>query len=139
MANVRILDGTDSDTIILVDDTDRQIASIYSFAKSANGEPEGFPTLGGSEFELIPKDRPIVQRTFMEGAGTHTILVGFPTGVLLAYDPRTAGGRRGACGVAGGEPRRGGQAPPGQAPPGQAPPGQGPARIAWAVVRGSVL
>ncbi len=79
-ANHEILDG----------DTDRQIASIYSFAKSANGEPEGFPALGGSEFELIPKDRPIVQRTFMQGVGTHAILVGFPTGVHLAYDGKDA-------------------------------------------------
>lgn len=79
-ANHEILDG----------DTDRQIASIYSFAKSANGEPEGFPALGGSEFELLPKDGPIVQRTFMEGVGTHAILVGFPTGVHLAYDGKNA-------------------------------------------------
>ncbi len=79
-ANHEILDG----------DTARQIASIYSFAASANGEPEGFPALGGNEFELIPKDRPIVQRTFMEGVGTHAILVGFPTGVHLAYDGKNA-------------------------------------------------
>ncbi|MEP6667981.1 MAG: c-type cytochrome [Chthoniobacter sp.] len=75
---------------ILGGNTDRQIASIYSFAASANGEPEGFPALGSSEFELVPKDRPIVQRTFMEGAGTHAILVGFPTGVHLAYDGKNA-------------------------------------------------
>ncbi|MDR3402261.1 MAG: c-type cytochrome [Chthoniobacter sp.] len=75
---------------ILNGDTDRQIASIYAFAASANGEPEGFPALGSSEFELIPKDRPIVQRTFMEGVGTHAILVGFPTGVHLAYDGQNA-------------------------------------------------
>src|SRR6201999_3874026 len=31
-----------------------------------------------------------VQRTFMEGAGTHAILVGFPTGVHLAYDGQNA-------------------------------------------------
>jgi mono/diheme cytochrome c family protein len=83
-------EGKASNREILDGDTARQIASIYSFAKSANGEPEGFPALGGSEFELIPKDRPIVQRTFMEGVGTHAILVGFPTGVHLAYDGKNA-------------------------------------------------
>jgi cytochrome c2 len=83
-------EGKASNREILDGDTDRQIASIYSFAKSANGEPEGFPALNGSAFELIPKDRPIVQRTFMEGAGTHAILVGFPTGVHLAYDGQNA-------------------------------------------------
>lgn len=83
-------EGKASNREILDGDTDRQIASIYSFAKSANGEPEGFPALSGGAFELIPKDRPIVQRTFMEGAGTHAILVGFPTGVHLAYDGKNA-------------------------------------------------
>ena len=78
--------GISSNMAILRGDTAKQIASIYSFAKSANGEPEGFPTAGSSEFELVPKDRPIVQRTFLEGVGTHAILVGFPTGVHMAYD-----------------------------------------------------
>jgi hypothetical protein len=83
-------EGKAANREILGGDTDRQIASIYSFAVSANGEPEGFPALGGGEFELVPKDRPIVQRTFMEGVGTHAILVGFPTGVHLAYDGKSA-------------------------------------------------
>ena len=81
--------GVSSNMTILGGDTAKQIASIYSFAKSSNGEPEGFPTAGSGEFELVPKDRPIVQRTFMEGVGTHAILVGFPTGVHLAYDGRS--------------------------------------------------
>jgi mono/diheme cytochrome c family protein len=71
---------------ILGGDTAKQIASIYSFAKSGNGEPEGFPETASGAFELVPTERPIVQRTFMEGAGTHAILVGFPRGVHLAYD-----------------------------------------------------
>ena len=75
---------------ILGGDTDKQIASIYSFAKSANGEPEGFPETANGAFELIPKDRPIVQRTFLEGVGTHAILVGFPSGVHFAYDGKKA-------------------------------------------------
>ncbi len=75
---------------ILGGDTDKQIASIYSFAKSANGEPEGFPVTANGAFELIPKERPIVQRTFMEGVGTHAILVGFSSGVHVAYDGKNA-------------------------------------------------
>ena len=82
--------GKASNTVVLAGDTDRQIASIYSFAKSANGEPEGFPANQSGEFELVPKDRPLVQRTFMEGVGTHAILVGFPAGVHLAYDGKHA-------------------------------------------------
>ena len=75
---------------ILGGDTARQIASIYSFAKSANGEPEGYPANAAGQFEIIPKERPVVQRTFMEGVGTHAILVGFPSGTHLAYDGKSA-------------------------------------------------
>jgi cytochrome c2 len=81
--------GKSSNSAILNGDTARQIASIYSFAKSANGVPEGFPEKSSGEFELVPKERPIVQRTFLEGVGTHAILVGFPTGVHMAYDGRS--------------------------------------------------
>ena len=80
--------GMASNREILGGNTDAQIAAIYSFAKSANGEPEGFPQTANGEYELVPKDRPIVQRTFMEEAGTHAILVGFPSGTHLAFDGR---------------------------------------------------
>lgn len=83
--------GQSSNPNILGGDTARQIASIYSFAKSANGEPEGFPEVSGGQFELVPKERPIVQRTFLKEVGTHAILAGFPTGFHLAYDGK--GGR----------------------------------------------
>lgn len=82
--------GVSSNPQILGGDTLRQIASIYSFAKSANGEPEGFPETGGGEFEMLPRERPLVQRTFMEDAGTHAILVGFPEGVHLAFNGLSA-------------------------------------------------
>ena len=82
--------GKAANTEVLSGDTAKQIASIYSFAKSANGEPEGFPQTQNGEFELLPKERPIVQRTFMEGVGTHAILVGFPAGAHLAYDAKGA-------------------------------------------------
>lgn len=82
--------GQSSNPQILGGDTARQIASIYSFAKSANGEPEGFPQNQSGEFEIIPKEHPVVQRTFMEGVGTYAILVGFPQGVHLAYDGKNA-------------------------------------------------
>jgi len=80
--------GKAANTQILEGDTGKQIASIHSFVKSANGEPEGFPQTQNGEFELLPKERPIVQRTFLEGVGTHAILVGFPAGAHLAYDAK---------------------------------------------------
>jgi cytochrome c2 len=75
---------------ILGGDTTKQIAAIYAFAKNGSGVPEGFPETASGEFELIPKDRAIVQRAFIEGVGTHAILVGFPGGVSLAYDGERA-------------------------------------------------
>ena len=83
-------EGKAANRDILAGDTDKQIASIYSFAKSANGEPEGYPANAAGQFEIIPKERPVVQRTFMEGVGTHAILVGFPSGVHFAYDGKAA-------------------------------------------------
>jgi cytochrome c553 len=78
--------GKSFNPTILGGDTDRQIAAIYKFAESANGEPEGFPQNRNGEFEIVPKDRPVVQRAFTDGVGVRAILVGFPTGVHLAYD-----------------------------------------------------
>ena len=78
--------GRSFNPTILGGDTDKQIASIYKFIESANGEPEGFPQNRNGEFEIVPKDRPVVQRAFLDGVGVRAILVGFPTGVHLAYD-----------------------------------------------------
>jgi cytochrome c2 len=78
--------GLASNQEILGGDTTAQIASIYEFAKSGEGLPEGFPDRNSTEYEIIPTDQPIVQRSFMEGIGTHVILVGFPEGVHLAFN-----------------------------------------------------
>lgn len=86
--------GKSFNPAILGGDTDRQIAAIFKFAESANGEPEGFPKNRNGEFEIVPKDRPVVQRTFMEDVGVRAILVGFPTGVHLAYDGERGGPAR---------------------------------------------
>ena len=83
--------GKSFNPTILEGDTDRQIASIFKFIESANGEPEGFPQNRNGEFEVIPKDRPVVQRAFLDGVGVRAILVGFPTGVHLAYDGEHGG------------------------------------------------
>jgi mono/diheme cytochrome c family protein len=82
-------DGKASNPEILGGDTALQIASLYAFVREGTGRPEGLPG-ANQQFELRPTDRPIVQRTFMEGAGTAAILVGFPEGVHLAYDARQA-------------------------------------------------
>ena len=71
---------------VLGGDTEKQIASIWKFISEGEGAPDGFPEHGSSEFDLVPTDRPIVMRTFLEGAGTKAILVGFPVGIHLAID-----------------------------------------------------
>lgn len=71
---------------VLGGDTERQIAAIWSFIGKGEGLPEGFPDRSSGLYELIPTDRPILQRTFFEGTGTKAILVGFPGGINLAYD-----------------------------------------------------
>ena len=76
---------------ILGGDPDRQIASIFKFVESANGEPEGFPQNRNGEYEIVPTERPVVQRSFVEGVGVRALLVGFPTGVHLAYDGEHGG------------------------------------------------
>jgi mono/diheme cytochrome c family protein len=83
--------GKSFNPAILAGDTDRQIGAIFKFAESANGEPEGFPQNRNGEFEIVPKDRPVVQRAWVDGVGAHAILVGFPTGVHLAYDGEQGG------------------------------------------------
>ena len=82
--------GVASNREILGGDTDRQIASILEFARAGRGLPEGITPRATGEFELVPGTRPVVLRTFLEEAGTHAILVGFPAGVHLAYDGRAA-------------------------------------------------
>ena len=78
--------GVASNQEILEGDTNAQIASIYSFSKSGRGLPEGFPDENTADYEIVPFDRPVVQRTFFEGVGTHALLVGFPEGVHFAFD-----------------------------------------------------
>ncbi len=67
-------------------DAETQIGAIWNFIKNGEGVPEGFPDRASGAFELIPKDRPIIQRTFLNKVGTKAILVGFPGEVNIAID-----------------------------------------------------
>ena len=68
--------------------TSRQIDSIWAYLGEVDQSrlPEGLEKTGN--FELKPKDKPIVFRTFMENAGMHAIAVGFPEGVHAAFDSK---------------------------------------------------
>lgn len=70
-------------------DAYKNVESMWTYFKELDQSdviPEGLG--GGGTFELKPRDegRPIVFRTFLEGAGTQAIAVGFPAGVHVAFD-----------------------------------------------------
>ena len=83
-------DGKASIQDVLGGTTGRQLDAIWAAVESKAGEPPGFPSHASKEYELVPVDRPIVQRTFFKGIGTKAILVGFPGGINLGYDSSTA-------------------------------------------------
>lgn len=63
-----------------------QINAVLAFLQTPEGEPPGLPSTDSAAFEIVPKERPVIQRTFLEGVGSHAILVGFPSGFHLAFD-----------------------------------------------------
>ncbi|MEA3213525.1 MAG: hypothetical protein QOE70_6582 [Chthoniobacter sp.] len=65
---------------------ERQIDSIRVYLAEVDESlpPPGFADKAA--LELKPAERPIIFRTFLSGAGTHAIAVGFPGGVNAAFD-----------------------------------------------------
>lgn len=79
--------GATVNRTILDGDPERQIAALWAYLDRPSLEP--LPSRLASatgDFELVPRERPVLVRTFMEQAGTHAIAVGFPDGVHLAFD-----------------------------------------------------
>ena len=81
-------DGRSSVPTVLDGDVKRQVASIWAYLKDIDRQrlPERLATSKVHNFELVPNERPILLRTFMQGAGTHAIAVGFPQKVHLSFD-----------------------------------------------------
>lgn len=73
---------------LLEGNVDHQISAIWSYLKNLEKEPlpEKIESARIANYELVPEERPIVLRTFMDSAGTHAIAVGFPEGVHYAFD-----------------------------------------------------
>jgi len=61
---------------------------VYLLEIDQSRLPEGMDTKG--EFELKPKDTPIVFRTFMKDAGMQAVAVGFPQKIHAAFDSKNA-------------------------------------------------
>jgi mono/diheme cytochrome c family protein len=68
----------------------QEIEQIWTYLKEIdqNRLPDGL--LRTEDFELKPESagKPLVFRTFLEGAGTEAVAVGFPEGVHAAFDSR---------------------------------------------------
>ena len=84
-------DGIAAHQAILKGDSERQIEAIIAFLRESQKPPQDYPLNQPNTYELTPKNKPIIQRTFMEGVGTRAILVGFPQGIHMAYDAQKCG------------------------------------------------
>ncbi len=73
---------------ILGGDVEKQVAALWAYLQDIDRQPlpEKIEDIRRQNFELTPKERPIVLRTFMQLAGTHAIAVGFPQQVHYAFD-----------------------------------------------------
>ena len=69
---------------------DNEIESIWVYLREAASLPLPEGLLSAGDYELKPGSagRPVVFRSFVEGAGTHAVAVGFPEGVHLCFDAK---------------------------------------------------
>lgn len=83
--------GRSTNPTLLGGDRDRQIAALWSYLEHTDGVrlPDRMEREKEADFELIPRQQPILLRTFMESAGTHAVAVGFPEGVHFAFDAQS--------------------------------------------------
>lgn len=83
--------GRSQNPNVLNGDTEKQLAAIWDYLKNVGKErlPAKIEQARNQNYELIPEDRPLILRTFMEEAGTHAIAVGLPQKVHFAFDAET--------------------------------------------------
>lgn len=67
---------------------DKDVESIWTYLKELEGQPLPDGLISNEDFELKPAKtgKPIIFRSFIEGAGSHAIGVGFPEGVNAVFD-----------------------------------------------------
>ncbi len=68
---------------------DKEVESLWTYFKELDQSPmlpEGLAVAGAFELKPEVEGRPIVFRTFLEGAGTQAVAVGHPSGVHAAFD-----------------------------------------------------
>lgn len=81
-------EGNSPITAVAGGDANKQIDAIWTYLALGKSMPlpVGAQIEGGVGEELIPIEEPIVHRTFMDGVGPRSILVGFPERVHAAFD-----------------------------------------------------
>ncbi len=67
---------------------DKDIESLWTYLREIDGQPLPEGLMSAEDFELKPdkEKRVIIFRSFIEGAGSHAIGVGFPGGLNAAFD-----------------------------------------------------
>lgn len=67
---------------------DEEIEQIWTYLKEIDQRrlPEGLLKTGDFELKPVDEGKPIILRTFLEGAGMQAIAVGFPEGLSVAFD-----------------------------------------------------
>ncbi len=84
-------DGKSAVPQILDGDATRQIESLWAYLNAKDQPlPLKLEQSSSQSFELIPTDKPIIIRTFMDSssAGTHAIAVGLPQQIHFAFDTK---------------------------------------------------
>ncbi len=69
-------------------DANKQIEALWIYLREIEQTRLPVGMEDDTNYELVPAERPIVLRTFMEGVGAQAIAVGFPQGVHVAFDAR---------------------------------------------------
>ena len=69
---------------------DKDIESLWTYLREIEGQPLPEGLMSAEDFELKPDQdkRVIIFRSFIEGAGSHAIGVGFPGGLNAAFDSK---------------------------------------------------
>ena len=69
---------------------DNQLAALHAYLADLGRQPlpEKITRNKVDNYELVPKKRPLILRTFMQRVGRHAIAVGFPNSPHFAFDAR---------------------------------------------------
>lgn len=82
-------DGKSTVRTVLEGSTEAQIEALWCWLSLGESAPMPKGLKLTDDLELIPKEGPIVFRTFLDGVGPRAICVGFPEGIHAAFDAET--------------------------------------------------